>query len=349
MKCKCGYQNSEGAVFCAGCGRKLNGKKTSKLQWFLLIVLVFLVIALCVVIAKGPNNATSLEATAPAHTPNATSENIHIHSWQDATCENPQTCTTCKEKQGVALGHSWEAATCAMPQVCKVCGKTVGEALNHQWKEATYDAPKTCGICGATEGELNKPDIRVNDIVVFGTYEQDGIIQNGAEGIEWLVLDVQDNYALLLSRYALDSQRYHKVTAQVSWNNCSLREWLNNDFMNAAFTKSQQEVILKTGLDNDASVDRIFILGSKEVDRYVTDWNALLCAPTSYAVSRGAGKNQPDGSRDTVSWWLRSLDAGGSQAYCMSFKGEQYTYMVGNDFMSVRPAMCIDLSKAVWE
>lgn len=152
MKCKCGYQNSEGAVFCAGCGRKLNGKKTTKLQWFLLIVLAFLVIALCVVIAKEPNNATSLEATAPAHTPNATSENIHIHSWQEATCEKPQTCTTCKEKQGDALGHSWEAATCTMPQVCKVCGKTVGEALNHQWIDATYDAPKTCENCGATEG-----------------------------------------------------------------------------------------------------------------------------------------------------------------------------------------------------
>lgn len=197
--------------------------------------------------------------------------------------------------------------------------------------------------------EPNSSAVKSGDIIVFGSYEQDNLEENGPEAVEWLVLDVQDNYALLLSRYALDSQRYHKVTAQVSWNNCSLREWLNNDFMNAAFTKSQQEVILKTGWDNDTSVDRIFILGCTEVDRYVTDWNALICAPTSYALSRGAGKNQPDGSRDAVSWWLRSLDESGNQAYCVSFKGEQYTYMVGNDFMSVRPAMCIDLSKAVWE
>lgn len=193
------------------------------------------------------------------------------------------------------------------------------------------------------------PDVAIGDIIVFGSYEQDNLEENGPEAVEWLVLDVQDNYALLLSRYALDSQRYHKATAQVSWKNCSLREWLNNNFMNAAFTKSQQEVILKTGLDNDASIDRIFILGCTEVNRYVTDREALICTPTSYAISRGAGKNQPDDVSEAVSWWLRSLNEDGSQAYCVSFKGEQYTYMVGNDFMSVRPAMCIDLSKAVLE
>lgn len=197
--------------------------------------------------------------------------------------------------------------------------------------------------------EPNSSAVKTGDTIVFGSYEQDNLEENGPEAVEWLVLDVQDNYALLLSRYALDSQRYHKVTAQVSWNDCSLREWLNNDFMNTVFTESQQEVILKTGLDNGTSLDRIFILGCTEVDRYATDWTALICAPTTYAVSRGAGKNQPDGSEDTVSWWLRSLDESGSQAYCVSFKGEQYTYMVGNDFMSVRPAMCIDLSKVVWE
>lgn len=276
-------------------------------------------------------------------------ETICFHDWLPADCTTPKTCSKCGETVGVEAGHDWKEATCDTPKICEICGMESGNAQGHQWNEATFDAPKTCSICGATEGESKKPDIRVNDIVVFGAYEQDGIIQNGAEGIEWLVLDVQDNYALLLSRYALDSQKYHKVTAQVSWNNCSLREWLNNDFMNTAFTKSQQEVILKAGLDNGASVDRIFLLDSKEVNRYVTDWTALICAPTSYAVSRGAGKNQPDDSRDAVSWWLRSLDEGGSQAYCVSFKGEQYTYMVGNDFMSVRPAMCIDLSKAAWE
>lgn len=269
------------------------------------------------------------------------------HSWTPADCTTPKTCSKCGETTGKAVGHVWRDATCISPKNCEVCGMVSGTALEHQWQDANYSTPKTCSVCGATEGEPIKPDIRVNEIITFGAYEQDGFSQNGKEEIEWLVLDVQDNYALLLSRYALDSQKYHKVTAQVSWNNCSLREWLNNEFMNTAFSKSQQEVILNTELDNGALVDRIFILDCREVDRYVTDWNTLICAPTSYAVSRGAGKNQPEDSRDAVSWWLRSLDEDRSQAHCVSFKGEQFTYMVGNDFMSVRPAMWIDLSKAV--
>ena len=60
------------------------------------------------------------------------------------------------------------------------------------------------------ETSRNRPSVSVNDILTFGRYEQDGIRGNGAEDIEWLVLDVQGNKALLLSRYALDSQPYNK-------------------------------------------------------------------------------------------------------------------------------------------
>lgn len=53
MKCKCGYQNRENAVFCAGCGRKLNVEKTSILQKVLMVILVLLIVALCYVIFRG--------------------------------------------------------------------------------------------------------------------------------------------------------------------------------------------------------------------------------------------------------------------------------------------------------
>ena len=32
--------------------------------------------------------------------------------------------------------HSWTEATCTMPKTCTVCGETEGEALGHQWSEA---------------------------------------------------------------------------------------------------------------------------------------------------------------------------------------------------------------------
>lgn len=77
---------------------------------------------------------------------------FHEHSWAEATCTEPKTCTSCGETEGEALGHTWKAATCTEPKTCTVCGATEGEALGHQWTEATYLTPKTCSVCGETEG-----------------------------------------------------------------------------------------------------------------------------------------------------------------------------------------------------
>ena len=75
------------------------------------------------------------------------------HSWQDATCTTPMTCSKCGETVGEALGHSWQDATCITPKTCLVCGEVEGEALGHSWQDATCTAPKTCSACNATEGE----------------------------------------------------------------------------------------------------------------------------------------------------------------------------------------------------
>ena len=74
------------------------------------------------------------------------------HTWKDATCTDPKICTVCDASQGSPLGHSWKAATCASPKTCSGCGKTEGAALEHTWTDATCTTPKTCINCGATEG-----------------------------------------------------------------------------------------------------------------------------------------------------------------------------------------------------
>ena len=75
------------------------------------------------------------------------------HTWADATCSAPKTCTVCGVTEGEALGHDWEDADCDTPKTCKVCGLTEGEALGHDWADATCSAPKTCKVCGATDGK----------------------------------------------------------------------------------------------------------------------------------------------------------------------------------------------------
>ena len=55
------------------------------------------------------------------------------------------------------------------------------------------------------------------DIVTFGEYEQDHNRQNGAEPIEWIVLDTDGDYLFLVSRYILDRQRYNKDKESTTW------------------------------------------------------------------------------------------------------------------------------------
>ena len=75
------------------------------------------------------------------------------HTWTDATCTAPKTCSVCGETEGEALGHTWVDADCDTPKTCSVCSATEGEALGHTWVDADCDTPKTCSVCSATEGE----------------------------------------------------------------------------------------------------------------------------------------------------------------------------------------------------
>ena len=77
---------------------------------------------------------------------------FHKHTFSNADCTSPKTCTGCGETEGVALGHTWTEATCTAPKTCKACHATEGSALGHDWKDATCTAPKTCKTCNATEG-----------------------------------------------------------------------------------------------------------------------------------------------------------------------------------------------------
>ena len=77
----------------------------------------------------------------------------HEHTWVEATCTEPKTCSECKETEGEPLGHDWKAATCTEPKTCKRCGETEGEPLGHDWKAATCTEPEICARCGEKQGE----------------------------------------------------------------------------------------------------------------------------------------------------------------------------------------------------
>ena len=65
------------------------------------------------------------------------------HTWTNATCTSPKTCSVCTTTEGEALGHSWKEATCNSPKTCSVCNATQGEPVAHDINDASI-----CNICG---------------------------------------------------------------------------------------------------------------------------------------------------------------------------------------------------------
>jgi len=194
----------------------------------------------------------------------------------------------------------------------------------------------------------------VGDYVFFGTYEQDNDTANGKEDIEWLVLEVKDGKALLISKYALDCKQYNTSYSSVTWETCTLRTWLNHEFINAAFTAEEQAKIPTVTVTADANPsydtnpgnatqDQVFLFSIAEANKHFNSDDARQCAPTNYAVANGAYKS----SGGNCWWWLRSPGSYQVGAARVSTVGDVYEfgYVVdGGVGAAVRPALWIDLN-----
>jgi len=181
--------------------------------------------------------------------------------------------------------------------------------------------------------------------VFFGHYEQDGDLSNGKEPVEWEILKEEDGKMLLISLHILDNRPYDEDGSDsITWETCGLRRWLNNDFMNAAFTDAEAELVMTTTLSNPNSPrggqggndteDKVFILSVDEVLAYydpddLSEYQGDIYSPwfvrevTPYAVSQGIMHNviteddyynsnmyrfftEDVVGMDSSGWWLRS-------------------------------------------
>ncbi len=207
----------------------------------------------------------------------------------------------------------------------------------------------------------------VGDYVTFGSYEQDNNLGNGAEAIEWLVLEKKDGEALLLSRYALDAKPYNEEYVDVTWETCTLRSWLNSEFYRTAFSEKERSSIAETLVRNEDNPehgteggndtrDKVFLLSLDEVMTYFdADPNAYDPARrvkvTEYAKAQGgwAYSEADKGLYGTMEydgngfWWLRSLGCdcyNAAEVDCDGFVS-RFGYYVSYDFNVVRPALWI--------
>lgn len=196
----------------------------------------------------------------------------------------------------------------------------------------------------------------VGDTVFFGSYEQDNNTSNGKEDVEWIVLAKEENKILVISDKALECQRYNTSYTDITWEKCTLRKWMNDTFLNAAFSAEEQAQIQSTNVSADknpeystnpgnATTDKVFLLSINEVNKYFSSDEARKCAPTPYAVAQGAytGDSYMTASGEaTCMWWLRS--PGSDYYHNVAFvKYDGSVFLLGShfdtDYICVRPAL----------
>lgn len=248
---------------------------------------------------------------------------------------------------------------------CCGCGKQVGHGSDvplsdyesHVWDEYGY----SCVLCGywrlgtatmysdSSYAALN--NAAVGSIVTFGTYEQDGVYNNGSELIEWIVLDRRGSQVLLLSRYGLDVQPYHHTSMAINWNGSSVRSWLQNTFYIEAFSAEEQAMIVTThnstpvnsnnaGSPGPDTYDKVFFLSSTEATKYLTTQESRMVKATSYALMHGAGTNYSQNSY----WWLRSYADGSRKKVLMiNSQGNVYASTIDDYNAVVRPAVWVNV------
>ena len=111
--------------------------------------------------------------------------------------------------------------------------------------------------------------------VTFGSFEGKPIL--------WRIVDQRGKMRLLLAEEIVTRRCYHRTTLEdATWSDCSLRRWLNKDFLESAFTPLERMKIVPNKLRNlrnrkfytqggPDTMDRVHIPGVEEIERYMPE------------------------------------------------------------------------------
>jgi len=229
-------------------------------------------------------------------------------------------------------------------------------------KEITVEIKAAVYDVTALKGDYSK--VKKGDTLIFGSYLQDydENYDPVKKPVEWIVFEKTGKQMLLVSKYVLDAMPYNEEWKEVTWADCSLRGWLNSDFLETAFTSAEQKLIKtvtlknpdnpKTGVSGGKDTkDKVFILSRDDMINpdygYDPDpvWydHSRKCTATKYAI-QNSGYLSEDAERVSTCW-LRTPGSTAKNAASMDMDDtiSESGHAV-RDGDGVRPALYIDLN-----
>ena len=209
---------------------------------------------------------------------------------------------------------------------------------------------------------LSASSLNKGDLVAFGSFEQDGDTKDGAEPLCWMVLEVLEDRALLLCRDVLAAMPFHDTYEEITWEDCSLRAFLNGPFADGTFTEQERARILTVSNQNPSNPgmeshgcgvtrDQVFLLSLEEASASMRTEEAHYVIGAADATRYAQILHlETDGERDEnpgkACWWTRTS---GSDQYAAAFvdrdgrlypAGAQVTH---ETYCGIRPAVWVSM------
>ncbi|MDE5777559.1 MAG: Ig-like domain-containing protein [Lachnospiraceae bacterium] len=219
-----------------------------------------------------------------------------------------------------------------------------------QWEAitgATYDAGGDAIVNGVKYHRITKEDATSSRTAsnYYNWTDSTSYHYFRYDRIKWKVLSVNGTDALLLAERGLDTQRYNGDYSDVTWENSTIRSWLNgydssyntygndyrgNSFFDRAFSSTEKNTIVISNVANknnplyetsggNNTTDKIYLLSIEEIlnDNFgfsisetardkTRKMKSSTYAKAMGAYSSSSNSNKPTSDTGICNWLLRS-------------------------------------------
>lgn len=237
-----------------------------------------------------------------------------------------------------------------------------GDDLTPAITEASYDSNGDAWADGAKYRRISKSDTNYN-----GHFGDSDYRYFKWEPIKWRVLQNNGSTLFVIADQGLDCKDYNEDCASVTWEDCTLRNWLNSSFYQTAFNSEEQKAVVNKTVTNknnpeygteggNKTNDKVYLLSIGEAASlsygfckdYDTNSASLLFKSSDYAHAKGAqtGIDEYAG----CCWWLRSSGATADSAAAVLNSGSIHRTgcSVNTPNSSVVPVLHLNLSSDLW-